>query len=166
MVAASFMGECRILYRAMRTRSDSPQMNSRSPKKKLTVVDARRSGVRRDDERPADATPADARPADERRARVVRCIQSLPKGKVSSYGEIARAAGWPRAARQVVRILQQVKGLPWHRVVGYGGSVKLQGENAAEQKFRLQMEGVEFRGARVNMAKHEHKFKLSHKKRK
>jgi methylated-DNA-protein-cysteine methyltransferase-like protein len=77
---------------------------------------------------------------------------------VSSYGAIARAAGWPGAARQVVRILQQVPGLPWHRVVGSGGAIKLGGEGAAEQKFRLRMEGVTFRGARADMRKHEHKF--------
>jgi methylated-DNA-protein-cysteine methyltransferase-like protein len=58
----------------------------------------------------------------------------------------------------VVRILQQVPGLPWHRVVGSGGAIKLSGENGAEQRFRLQMEGVKFRGARVDMTRHELKF--------
>lgn len=95
---------------------------------------------------------------DARRARVVRCIRDLPAGTVSSYGAVAKAAGWPGAARQVVRILQQVPGLPWHRVVGSGGAIKLSGENAAEQKFRLRMEGVTFRGARVDMKRHEYKF--------
>jgi methylated-DNA-protein-cysteine methyltransferase-like protein len=95
---------------------------------------------------------------DDRSARIIRCIRSLPPGMVSSYGAIARAAGWPRAARQVARILRQEKGLPWQRVVGSGGAIKLEGENAAEQRFRLRMEGVTFRGARVNMAKHEYKF--------
>jgi methylated-DNA-protein-cysteine methyltransferase related protein len=98
------------------------------------------------------------RVADDRRARVVRCIRALPKGKVSSYGALAKAAGWPRAARQVVRILREVPGLPWHRVVGAGGAIKCRGENAAEQRFRLQMEGVTFRGARVDMKKHEFRF--------
>jgi len=93
-----------------------------------------------------------------KRARVVHCIRSLPRGTVSSYGAIARAAGWPGAARQVVRLLQQVHGLPWHRVIGSGGAIKLTGENAAEQRFRLRMEGVTFRGARVDMTRHEHKF--------
>jgi methylated-DNA-protein-cysteine methyltransferase-like protein len=93
-----------------------------------------------------------------KRARVVHCIRSLPRGTVSSYGAVAQAAGWPGAARQVVRLLQQVHGLPWHRVVGSGGAIKLTGENAAEQRFRLRMEGVTFRGARVDMARHEHKF--------
>jgi methylated-DNA-protein-cysteine methyltransferase-like protein len=91
-------------------------------------------------------------------ARVIRCIRALPAGTVSSYGAIAKAAGWPGAARQVVRILRQVPGLPWHRVVGSGGAIKLRGENGAEQRFRLRMEGVTFRGARVDMGEHEYKF--------
>jgi methylated-DNA-protein-cysteine methyltransferase related protein len=96
--------------------------------------------------------------ADAKRVRVVHCIRSLPVGKVSSYGAIAKAAGWPGAARQVVRILQQVQGLPWHRVVGSGGAIKLSGEHAAEQRFRLQMEGVKFRGVRVDMKACEFSF--------
>lgn len=95
---------------------------------------------------------------EDKRARVVRCIRALPAGTVSSYGALAKAAGWPGAARQVARILQQVPGLPWHRVVGSGGAIKLSGENAAEQKFRLRMEGVTFRGARVDMKRHEFQF--------
>jgi len=95
---------------------------------------------------------------EDKRARVVRCIRALPAGTVSSYGVVAKAAGWPGAARQVVRILHQVPGLPWHRVVGSGGAIKLCGEQAAEQRFRLRMEGVTFRGARVDMKRHEFHF--------
>jgi len=98
------------------------------------------------------------RTAEDRCARVLRCIRSLPAGKVSSYGAIAHAAGWPGAARQVVRLLRQAQGLPWHRVVGSGGAIKLGGENGAEQRFRLRLEGVSFRGARVDITKHEYKF--------
>jgi len=98
---------------------------------------------------------------DDKHARVVRCIRALPAGTVSSYGALAKAAGWAGAARQVVRILQQVPGLPWHRVVGSGGAIKLCGENAAEQRFRLRMEGVTFRGARVDMKRHEFRFRKS-----
>ena len=72
---------------------------------------------------------------------------------------LAKAAGWEGASRQVVRVLQVVHGLPWHRVVGSGGAIKLPGENGAEQRFRLRMEGVAFRGMRVDMKKHEFKFK-------
>jgi methylated-DNA-protein-cysteine methyltransferase-like protein len=99
--------------------------------------------------------------AEDQRARAVRCIRALPAGMVSSYGAIAKAAGWPGAARQIVRILRQVPGLPWHRVVGSGGAIKLGGEDGAEQKFRLRMEGVTFRGARVDMKRHEFRFKPS-----
>jgi methylated-DNA-protein-cysteine methyltransferase-like protein len=95
---------------------------------------------------------------DDKRARVVRVIRALPAGKVSSYGAVARAAGWPGAARQVVQILRQVPGLPWHRVLGSGGAIKLPGESGAEQRFRLRMEGVAFRGARVDMKRHECRF--------
>src|SRR5271170_4258436 len=95
---------------------------------------------------------------EDKLSRVARCIRALPPGTVSTYGAIAKAAGWPGAARQVVRILRQVPGLPWHRVVGSGGAIKLLGENAAEQRFRLRMEDVGFRGARVDMKRHEFQF--------
>jgi methylated-DNA-protein-cysteine methyltransferase-like protein len=99
----------------------------------------------------------------DKRARVVHCIRALPKGKVSTYGGIAKAAGWPGASRQVARVLSQVNGLPWYRVVGSGGAIKTPGEYAAEQRFRLEMEGVKFRGKRVNMKLHEHKFAKARK---
>src|ERR1022692_5178819 len=95
---------------------------------------------------------------EDKRARVVRCIRALPAGTVASYGALAKAAGWPGAARQVVSILRQVPGLPWHRVVGSGGAIKLCGEQAAGQRIRLRMEGVHFRGARVDMKRHEFHF--------
>jgi methylated-DNA-protein-cysteine methyltransferase-like protein len=94
------------------------------------------------------------------RDRVVRAIRALPSGKVSTYGAIARAAGWAGAARQVVSILRQVPGLPWHRVLGAGGAIKLPGERGAEQRFRLQMEGVVFRGVRVDMRSYEFQFPI------
>ena len=102
----------------------------------------------------------------QKRERIIRCIRALPRGTVSSYGAVAAAAGWPGAARQVVRVLNQVPGLPWHRVVGVGGAIKLFGEDGADQKIRLRMEGVTFRGARVDMAKHEHTFSAKRQKRK
>src|SRR5580692_2851549 len=101
---------------------------------------------------------AEEKIATQRRARIVNLIRSLPAGTVSSYGAIAKAAGWPGASRQVVRILRQVPGLPWQRVVGAGGAIKLPGENGAEQRFRLKMEGVTFRGMRVDMKRHEFNF--------
>ena len=51
--------------------------------------------------------------------------------------------------------------LPWHRVLGAGGEIKLRGHSAMEQRLRLEMEGVTFRGRRVDMVRHEFKFARS-----
>jgi methylated-DNA-protein-cysteine methyltransferase-like protein len=90
--------------------------------------------------------------------RITATIRKIPRGKVSTYGAVARAAGYPGAARQVVRVLRTSFGLPWQRVLGAGGAIKLTGDAAFEQRFRLQAEGVTFRGRKVNMKQHEHRF--------
>ncbi len=86
-------------------------------------------------------------------------IRKIPRGKVSTYGDVARAAGFPGRARQVVWALRGARGLPWHRVVGAGGKISLTGENGLEQRLRLESEGVVFHGKRVWMEKHEHHFR-------
>lgn len=91
-------------------------------------------------------------------SRILAAIQKIPRGKVSTYGAVARGAGHPGAARQVVGILRRSLGLPWHRVLGAGGQIRLTGESGLEQRFRLQSEGVIFRGRRVDMKRHEFKF--------
>jgi methylated-DNA-protein-cysteine methyltransferase-like protein len=87
-------------------------------------------------------------------------IRKIPKGKVSTYGAVAEAAGIPRGARLAVRALQGAVGLPWHRVVGAGGRIALRGESAFEQRFRLESEGVRFAGKRVAMKAYEHRFRV------
>jgi methylated-DNA-protein-cysteine methyltransferase-like protein len=60
----------------------------------------------------------------------------------------------------VAQLLQRSGGaLPWQRVVGAGGEIKLKFEAGLEQRMRLKMEGVRFRGKRVDMAEHQHRFK-------
>jgi methylated-DNA-protein-cysteine methyltransferase-like protein len=90
--------------------------------------------------------------------RIERAIRAIPRGKVSTYGGIAKAAGLPGAARLVARVLQRSYGLPWQRVLGAGGHIKLTGDSAIEQRLRLEAEGVRFRGRRVDMKAHEWKF--------
>ena len=90
-------------------------------------------------------------------ARIIAAIRKIPRGKVSTYGAVARAAGHPGAARQVVGVLRSAFGLPWQRVLGAGGEIKLRGDSAIEQRLRLEAEGVMFRGRRVNMKRHEFK---------
>lgn len=89
------------------------------------------------------------------RVRIERVIRSIPRGKVSTYGGIAKMAGYARAARLVARILHRGYGLPWQRVLGAGGEIKLRGDSAIEQRLRLEAEGVRFRGRRVDMKLHE-----------
>src|SRR5271157_2665248 len=91
-------------------------------------------------------------------AAICSAIRQIPPGRVSTYGAIAKAAGFPRCARHVGRVLKQVDGLPWQRVLGSGGRISLRGEMAMEQRFLLEVEGVRFRGRRVDMKAFEHRF--------
>ena len=99
------------------------------------------------------------------RDKIATAIRLIPRGKVSTYGAVAKAAGFPGAARQVVSALRDSVGLPWQRVLGAGGAIKLRGDYAFEQRFRLEAEGVTFRGRKVDMKLHEHKFPKAGKKR-
>src|SRR4051812_42931633 len=83
--------------------------------------------------------------------KIKRTILRIPKGKVATYGQIAAVSGFPGAARQVTWALHGSHGLPWHRVVGSGGKILLGGNNALEQRMRLEMEGVRFHGAKVDI---------------
>jgi methylated-DNA-protein-cysteine methyltransferase-like protein len=89
--------------------------------------------------------------------RIERTIRAIPRGKVSTYGRVALAAGYPGAARMVARVLRRSYGLPWQRVLGAGGAIKLTGDSAIEQRLRLEAEGVRFRGKKVDMKAHEYK---------
>jgi len=90
-----------------------------------------------------------------------RTILSIRPGKVSTYGRVATAAGYPRLHRAVARLLRTdaPDQLTWHRVLGAGGEIKLRGSAAREQRARLKLEGVRFRGERVDMDRFEHALK-------
>ncbi|MGB3261460.1 MGMT family protein [Paenisporosarcina sp.] len=90
-------------------------------------------------------------------AEVVRILKEIPEGYVVTYGQVARMAGSPRAARQVVRILHTMSekhGLPWHRVVNARGEIAVPDEDSKElQRMLLQGEDVEFLSdGRVNLS--------------
>ena len=101
------------------------------------------------------------RPNEERDIAFRRMILSIPAGKVSTYGGVAAAAGYPRYHRAVAKLLRMdpVDQLPWHRILGAGGEIKLRGDAAHEQRARLKLEHVEFDGKRVIMDRFEHVFK-------
>ena len=99
-------------------------------------------------------------PSERRDTRIRAVIASIPKGKVATYAQVAAAAGYPLYHRLVVRILRNAGGrLPWQRVVGAGGQIKLKYEAGLEQRQRLEMEGVTFRGRRVDMERHQYRFR-------
>lgn len=96
-----------------------------------------------------------------REAAFRRAIRQIPRGKVATYGQVAAAAGYPLYHRQVAQLLRAspAGSLPWQRVLGSGGAIRLGGEAAMEQRMRLEMEGVRFRGKRVDMDAHQHRFR-------
>ena len=98
---------------------------------------------------------------EQRDIAIRRMILSIPPGKVSTYGSVAAAAGYPRYHRAVARLLRTdpIDQLPGHRVVGVGGEVKLRGAAAHEQRARLKLEGVQFNGKRVDMEHFEYSVK-------
>lgn len=77
--------------------------------------------------------------------RVIQIIKGIPTGHVMSYGQIAAAAGNPRAARQVVRVLHSMSEkheLPWHRVINAQGEISFTGK---DQHALLEAEGITFK---------------------
>ncbi|MHA1671335.1 MAG: MGMT family protein [Promethearchaeota archaeon] len=80
---------------------------------------------------------------------VIKIIKNIPKGKVLTYGLIAKMAGNPRAARQVSWILHSSTkkyDLPWHRVINSKGLVVLSSdEDRFYQKNLLEEEGIKFK---------------------
>ncbi len=101
-----------------------------------------------------------ARPSAARDAAMRKVILQIPRGKVATYSQVAAAAGYPLYHRQVVQLLRREgDSLPWQRVVGAGGEIRLKRDMAHEQRTRLQMEGVQFRGRRVAMEDHQHVFR-------
>jgi len=79
-------------------------------------------------------------------------VSDLRRGEVVSYGEVARRAGYPRAARAVGNVLAWGTGLPWWRVVGASG--KLVAHSREEQARRLRREGVAVRDGAVAVKGH------------
>lgn len=82
---------------------------------------------------------------------MLAAVRRIPKGRVSTYGDIAAASGHPGAARQVVWALRAGEGVPWHRVVGAGGRIRRTGESGFEQRLRLRSEGVAITGDRIDL---------------
>jgi methylated-DNA-protein-cysteine methyltransferase-like protein len=84
-------------------------------------------------------------------------VAMIPVGKVSTYGEVARTAGFPGRARQVgyaLRLMPPQMHLPWHRVVGAGGRIVFPKSSShfREQSRLLRSEGVKVTQGRVELS--------------
>jgi methylated-DNA-[protein]-cysteine S-methyltransferase len=85
------------------------------------------------------------------RDRVLAAARRVPAGRVATYGDIAAAAGRPRAARAVGNIMREGRapGVPYHRIVAAGGRLGGYGGNEGLKRSLLRAEGVLVVGARI-----------------
>lgn len=96
--------------------------------------------------------PAEARSSESMFDRMREVVRRVPRGRVTTYGDVARAAGFPTCSRQAAWCLKKFDpALPWHRVIGKGGKVLLRGPSGVEQVQRLEAEGVVVNGTRVDL---------------
>ena len=90
--------------------------------------------------------------------RVIQVIAAIPFGTVATYGDVARLAGSPRAARQVGGLLKRLPAgsrLPWHRIINRHGQISLQGDDLLRQRDALEAEGIEISDAgEVDLARY------------
>jgi len=88
-------------------------------------------------------------------APVYRWVRQIPRGRVVTYGQLARALRLPGGGRTAGRAMAACPpGVPWHRVLGADGRLMTREPYSSYQRQLLAREGVEFLGSRVNMALH------------
>ena len=85
---------------------------------------------------------------------VYRLVKKIPRGRVTTYGALAKKLRLPGGARAVgyaMAATPRGRGIPWHRVMGAGGRVRMPEPYASMQRRLLESEGVVFDGHGVNM---------------
>ena len=86
------------------------------------------------------------------RQRIYAVVRRIPRGRVATYGQVARLANLPGQARLVgyaLSALEDGSRIPWHRVVNARGAISLRrdgGPMATVQRLRLERERVRFDG--------------------
>jgi methylated-DNA-protein-cysteine methyltransferase related protein len=86
-----------------------------------------------------------------------RYVQQIPRGKVLTYGALAKALGLPGGARTAGRAMAATpsgKGIPWHRIVGEQGKILIREPYASLQRKLLESEGVTMIESRVDLKRH------------
>jgi len=84
-------------------------------------------------------------------SRVLSLVRRIPAGRVATYGDIARMAGHPGAARAVGNVMRTAKrpDVPYHRVIAAGGRIGGYGGREVLKRALLVAEGVTVSGMRV-----------------
>ena len=87
---------------------------------------------------------------------VWKVVSEIPSGHVLTYGEVARLAGMPRAARRVSQALRRAPvgtDLPWHRVINAQGKISFPEDSSGwkKQKDKLEEEGVVFLNGEIDL---------------
>src|SRR5882762_3800324 len=88
---------------------------------------------------------------------VFRFVQQIPRGRVLTYGALAKALCLPGGARSAGRAMAATpsgKGIPWHRVVGEGGKILIREPYASLQRKLLESEGITIVESRVDLKRH------------
>ncbi|MGA8366039.1 MAG: MGMT family protein [Candidatus Acidiferrales bacterium] len=83
-------------------------------------------------------------------------VKKIPRGRVTTYGQLAKAlrlAGGARAIGYALAACPAGRGIPWHRVLGAGGRIRVPEPHAALQRRLLETEGVAIERGRVNLAR-------------
>jgi methylated-DNA-protein-cysteine methyltransferase-like protein len=91
------------------------------------------------------------------RTRVYAIVSAIPAGKVATYGQVAKLAGVPGAARAVgmcMRTNKDTQAVPCHRVVGATGALTgyAYGSGISTKMQRLKKEGVAFKNEKIDLA--------------
>ncbi|RDX38278.1 DNA-binding protein [Kangiella sp. HD9-110m-PIT-SAG07] len=103
------------------------------------------------------------------RKQVYFWVSQIPKGKVTSYGAIAKLSGFPRHARHVSKALGAApnrKKLPWQRVIGADGKIAFNpdSDHFAIQQSLLEQEGVKVTKGKVELKQYAWEHPLEGKK--
>jgi methylated-DNA-protein-cysteine methyltransferase related protein len=100
---------------------------------------------------------------------VYRLVRQIPRGRVLTYGALAKTIRLPGGARSAGRAMAATPsgtGIPWHRVVGERGKILIRGPHAMLQKKLLESEGVAMIESRVKLDAHAWKPRTVKKARK
>lgn len=85
---------------------------------------------------------------------VYKLVKQIPRGRVLSYGAVAkllRLKGGARSAGRAMSATPQGKGIPWHRVLNAAGKIVIREPYAGLQRKLLESEGIEVIENRVKM---------------